>query len=91
MKTIWKYEIAIADEQVIQMPGGAEILTVQVQHGTPCIWAIVDSDNASNPRRFRMYGTGHKVDETGTYVGTFHIRNGTLVFHLFVIPEGGEL
>ena len=53
MKQIWKYQV----ENVIEMPKGAEILTVQVQ--TPfniCIWAKVDPEETEmEKRKFRSH------------------------------------
>ena len=42
MKTIWKYPLRIRDWVRLEMPRGAEILCVQVQGLTPCLWALVD-------------------------------------------------
>jgi hypothetical protein len=42
MKTIWKFPIATVDQQSLPIPAGAEMLCVQVQHGEPCIWALVN-------------------------------------------------
>lgn len=42
MKKIYKYRIEVTDDQNIEMPVGAKILTVQTQNGVPCIWAMVD-------------------------------------------------
>lgn len=44
---IWKFKFPINDNVCIDMPIGAEILTVQTQNNTPCIWAIV---NPTKPR-----------------------------------------
>jgi predicted regulator of amino acid metabolism with ACT domain len=85
MKRIFKYRIKIDDLQEIQMPVGAEILTVQVQQETPCIWAMVDDDvPIMHTRRIETFGTGHAVQEAERkYIGTYQIRNGALVFHVF--------
>lgn len=81
--TIYKYPLEITDRQVIDMPDGAKILTVQVQHEVPCVWAPVDPDVASVPRYFTIYGTGHPCSAEGQYVGTFLVHGGALVFHIF--------
>ena len=41
MKRIFKYELKVTYEQSIAMYITAKILTVQVQHGKPCVWAEV--------------------------------------------------
>ncbi len=85
MTTVWKYQLKIVDVQDLALPRGAVLLTVQVQDGTPCLWALVDPEQHSlESRRFDIVGTGHEFDSTGlAYVGTFQLRNGALVFHLF--------
>lgn len=89
-KTIWKFPFETADEVVIPMPIGAEILSIQTQNRTPCLWAIIDPDGPVMPRSFRVFGTGHPLPtygamETvrGKYVGTY--QDGALVFHLFAV------
>ena len=69
------------------MPKGAQILTVQMQHGTPQLWALVDPNAQRVLRRILIYGTGHPVDTFNVYIATFQIMNGSLVFHVF---DGGE-
>ena len=86
-KTIWKFELKIMDEQLIHMPKGADLLSVQTQNGIPCMWVLVDPNNDTEDRYFEVFGTGHKVHcDMGVereYVGTFQMHNGGLVFHLF--------
>jgi hypothetical protein len=84
MKTIYKYPFSIDDSVIITMPVGAEILTVQVQHRVPCIWALVDPEAPKVDRYFRVAGTGHSLPENpGKYVGTFQQLEGNLIFHVF--------
>lgn len=86
MKTIWKYPVAVVDVQTIGMPLGAEILTIQDQKGTPCIWALVDSDAPLADREIRIAGTGHKINKSiKQYIGSFQLGGGDLVFHVFEI------
>jgi hypothetical protein len=42
MIRVFKYQLAIADRQVLSMPKGAKILCVQIQRASPQIWALVD-------------------------------------------------
>jgi hypothetical protein len=96
MNTIWKFPLEITDEQVIQLPAGAELLTVTalwvpvpvkgVPGERPCLWALVDDECEPTPREIRIYGTGHaiKVDLSKyKYVGTFQVLNGSFVGHVF--------
>ena len=83
-RQIWKFAIGSTVPK-ISMPRGAEILTVQVQHGVPTIWALVDTDAPKVNRLVRVYGTGwdlpkHVLGER--YIGTWQQDDG-LVWHLF--------
>ena len=83
--TIWKFLIDTTDMQEIEMPEGAEILTVQLQHGKPCLWAIVNPEAACRQnRRIETFGTGHLMSEQARrYVGSYQLYGGDLVFHVF--------
>ena len=87
MKTIHKYPVPLDDNFVINMPEGAEILTVQLQFKRLQMWAIVDDnpDLALEPRNFRLLGTGHELKPQGSYIyiSTIQMHDGTLVFHVF--------
>jgi hypothetical protein len=85
MKTIWKYTLEITDQQFVEVPDGSELLTVQMQNGTPQLWVKCYSENPKISKRIRIYGTGHKlwVDDE-TYLATFQVCDGDLVFHVFV-------
>ena len=86
-KTIWKFELGVTDKQIVTLPIGAEILSVQTQNETPCLWALVNPKSETEERVFEMFGTGHPVYcDMGIdrkFIGTFQMRNGRLVFHLF--------
>jgi hypothetical protein len=82
--TIWKYWLPIDNTVYIEMPDGAEVLTVQMQRDKACIWALVDPQAMPMARRFSWRGTGHPVEpDHGRYIGTVHMLDGGLVFHLF--------
>lgn len=88
MLTVYKYPLILDDWQDIDLPVGARSLAVQMQHGVPQLWALVDPAAPLVPRRFRIAGTGHPINlgADGTrldYIGTFQLQAGALVFHLF--------
>lgn len=83
MKTIHKYPIAVTDRVTIDMPQGAKVLSVQLQHERVQVWALGDPAQPYVARRFRVYGTGHAVDEEGTFIGTVQVTG--LVFHVFEV------
>lgn len=82
---IFKYPLEVTDVQTIQIPQGATILTVQVQYDKPCIWALVDPNEPVESRQIEIYGTGQQLDEDvrRRYIGTFQLRGGALIFHVF--------
>lgn len=84
MSRIWKYPVKGPNFE-LAMPQGARVLTVQVQHGEPVLWALVDPEKPHARRAFLLIGTGHDFDATGlNYVGTF--QEGPFVWHLFEEP-----
>lgn len=85
MKRVYKYPVEIADVQTILLPIGAQILSVQVQGGNPYIWACVNPSAESEPRRFRLFETGHNIESENClkFIGTFQLLGGRLVYHLF--------
>ncbi len=86
MKTIWKYQLEVEKNQTLVMPEGAEILTVQLQYETACIWAVVDPEAKSVPRTFELIGTGHDFKlQNYLYIGTFQVDGGNFIFHLFEV------
>jgi hypothetical protein len=80
-KQIWKYSL----ENVIEMPKGAEILTVDIQNGqmfNAQMWVKVDTENEMEKRMFEVIGTGQNFDDTNRrYIGTY--QDGPFVWHVF--------
>lgn len=73
--TIWKFPLALLNAQIIVMPEGAEILTVQRQNEQPCLWAIVNPERNKEDRLFEIHGTGNPMEDEFSvgrkYIGTF--------------------
>jgi hypothetical protein len=80
-KQIWKYSL----ENIIEMPKGAEILTIDIQNGqmfNAQMWVKVDTENEVEKRMFEVIGTGQNFDDTNKkYVGTY--QEGPFVWHVF--------
>lgn len=80
-KQIWKYSL----ENIIEMPKGAEILTIDIQNGQMFnvqMWVKVDTENEMEKRMFEVIGTGQNFDDTNRkYVGTY--QQGPYVWHVF--------
>jgi hypothetical protein len=88
MKTIWKYRLEVTDKQHLLIPRGSEILCVQTQFDTPCVWVSVPDTDAdlTETVSILMFGTGQPIFgfmDGYEYLGTFQIMGGSLVFHVF--------
>lgn len=82
---IWKYPFEVQGRFILTMPKGAEILSVQTQNETPCIWALVDILAEQVERDFTIIGTGHPVEVLPKmkFIGTFQLDSGAFAGHLF--------
>ena len=85
--SVWKFEFSVNDDVILTMPEGAIIVAVGTQNPNKiCLWAIVDPEADTEPRRFYVRGTGHPFPASlaDKYVGTAF--DGPFVWHVF----GGE-
>lgn len=69
------------------MPEGSNILSIQMQGDTLCMWAEVETSAPSTLMvKFRAFGTGHQLPEPvewkGQFISTVQLPNG-LVFHIY--------
>lgn len=88
MKRVYKYTLNTQDEQVLDLPMNAQLLTVGTQNGIPQLWALVDiEEERTEERKIIIRGTGHDIDEDAVkeYIATFTMSQGRLVFHVFEI------
>lgn len=86
MRTIWRFDLMIEDEQTIEMPAGAEIIRMAPDRSV--MWAIVDPEQPTQKRTYHTYGTGHEMpDRPGKYVGTYEVAGGSYVFHVFEVTR----
>lgn len=88
MKTIWKFPLVVTDFQELQIPEGADILSVQMQSGGPCIWALVSPQAPKQRRTIQIVGTGHPIEDdagmaSAIFIGTVQMAGGALVWHIF--------
>lgn len=81
---VWKFELT-QTIQGVNIPKGSEILSVQVQRGIICLWALVNPENEIEERLFETFGTGHNIFyDMGVerkYLDT--VQSAGLVFHIF--------
>ena len=85
MRRVFKYPLALADTQSVEIPDGGTILAVQDQAGQLCLWALVDPARPAASRQIEIRGTGHAVPGGGemAYLGTVQQASGGLVWHVF--------
>lgn len=87
-KTIWKYVLKTIDEQELEIPYDSKLLDLQVQHGVPCLWVMVDPNEIKLKRKIFIYGTGHTIPSRrrkDQYLGSYQLDGGSLVFHAFMM------
>lgn len=81
---IFKWVLTVTDKQPLLMPEGSKILDVQMQGHQCCLWALCDPNAKQVGRYFAIYGTGNPMpDDPGSYIATFQLDGGELVFHVF--------
>ena len=89
-KTIWKFPLDIADEQIVVAPQGSKFFSVIEQLGRLTAYAVVRPDAPQDTFTFQVRGTGHPIQEwlprDYSYLGT--AKTGTelisFVWHVFV-------
>lgn len=87
MRVIFKFPLLTGSYLSLQMPKGAKVLCIQTQgRHNVCIWAECDSTQGMEERKFFLYATGEPMSELSqTYVGTFQLDEGGLVFHVYEV------
>lgn len=90
MKTVYKYEIKVADEQEIEMPSGAKVIHAGLDpRNILCLWAVVDTENPSEMQTILIVGTGHPMPpDPIIHAGSFLIWN--FMWHVFFKPKGED-
>lgn len=84
MKTVWKFPLIFGDISLIEVPLGAEPLSVgRDPQGNLSLWALVDPhEHRRTQIRLRIAGTGHPVySAEPKFLGTIH--DGDFVWHVF--------
>jgi hypothetical protein len=90
VKTVWKYLIPLGDVKELDLPEGAEPLSVERQADGYYLWVLLDPTKPLVRRRFRLVGTGHELPDSfqkAHFIGTIFPFGGQAVFHLFEWPE----
>ena len=79
--------LKLTDGQNISFPKDAEFLSVQVQDGNICLWALVDPEAETEIRFIEIFGTGSPVlydmGVSRKHISTFQMDAGLFVYHAF--------
>ena len=82
MITIWKFEFPVENKIMIEIPAGANVLSVGTQSPRKiCLWAMVKTDAPIEKRVFHIRGTGQSVDDLPKFLGS--VFDGLFVWHVF--------
>lgn len=84
VEVIYKYPLLVTDMQVLQLPMGAQLLSVIEQAGTLMLYALVDPTYAKSPRTILIVGTGNAepyICSIDRFIGT--VKQGPLVWHVW--------
>lgn len=87
LKTVYKYRIPDEDiEFSFKVPGFAEFLSLDVQHGIPVMWFLVDPETMAIERSFVNVGTGWDIEaKVVAFLGTY--TEGMFVHHVFEVEK----
>ena len=79
---VFKYFVDTPDG-LVPMKHGAKVLSVQMQAGRMCAWALVDESRCLITREFAIVGTGHELppDKEWGFLAT--VLDGFFVWHVF--------
>lgn len=94
-RKVWKYVLEPIRPNIVEMPEGAEMISVAVQNGAPVLWALVEPSNRLVKREIDVCPTGASpLDGFRYFIGTVTIEGhgfgpgkGLLVFHIFEIGD----
>jgi hypothetical protein len=87
---VFKYEIPVKDEIIeIQLPEHYKFCDIQAQGDGIFMWCMVDIHAPLITKRFRVFGTGHKIfnAENHLFIKTVQLNHMPLVFHIFEVME----
>lgn len=83
---IHKYKLDFLDRQEVELPLGAQVLSVQLQDGKACLWAMIDEFvSETDTLVLRMFHTGEPAERCSRHLATLqHEVNGEpWVVHVF--------
>jgi hypothetical protein len=96
-RVIWKFPVTtqtVGDDGSckIAAPTGAEFYSVEIQHGRPVLYAIVDPEATIVTHTVYIFFTGETVPDDilrKKFLGTLMVENGMLVMHFWADRQEG--
>jgi hypothetical protein len=87
MKVVLQFEIPMSGLQEVNMPFGAQPLSVQEWDGGVKLWCLCDPEmTLTETRSFRLLRTGEESQENSlAFIGTVQVNDGEFVLHLFEV------
>lgn len=85
MRKIYKYPLEIVDEQIVNVPAGAILLTAMLVNDQICLYAVVDESQPMKQRAFYIYATLDEMQDE-TFARIRHIAtviHNQYVWHIF--------
>jgi hypothetical protein len=91
IKVIWKFPLEVKKSQLISVPEGSVLFSVQVHNNIPVLYALIyDAYAVKKEIEILSFATGDKTDHESVkpinYLGSYQ-NNGADTFHLFVKPH----
>lgn len=88
IRVILKYTLKVETHQDIEMPVGAQVLTVQGQNDEAVMWCLVDTGVPLVTRKFSVFTTGDSFNASQCkYIGTFQTDGDSFAGHVFEVLQ----
>jgi len=85
MSIVYKYKLERLESQFLEIPVVADILSVQIQNGDICLWALVDLELGVENKEIIIVGTGMTINCNVNHIGT--VQEDSFVWHVFERDE----
>ena len=86
MRRIFKYQLSLSAEINIVRGPIIRPLTIEMQNGAPCLWAVVETCLPDMEFEVTCVMTGQEMPDVspGDYLNTTLLEDGQLVLHWFI-------
>lgn len=86
MKKIYKYELSLQEDQILALPEGAKVLSVNYDcGGFLCLWALVNPIATTfEDVKIKILGTGWELHNIDSEVYFTTVIDANFVWHIFI-------